>query len=86
MNRPTLAEMKELICCGTVMESELCDYLDAMHDRLRDEVVRALREAVNDKETGGFVPFLGGTELMVTHDGAEERIRAVFDRRKRRQR
>jgi hypothetical protein len=77
--RPTLADMRELIHCDTVRPDELCDYLDAMHDRLRDEVVRELTDEMQrfrDKP-----PY---TEPMTIENAAIERVRAVFDRRKRR--
>ncbi len=82
--RPTLTELRAAIRSGqTFSRSQIVNALDDMHDRLRDEVQRALADAVNGY--GGFVPFRGQDKVLVVPWGdASRAARNVFDRRKRR--
>jgi hypothetical protein len=83
-HRPSLAELRASIRSGqTFSRAQIIDALDDMHDRLRDEVQRALADAVNSY--GGFVQFNGAKAvLVVPWDSVERAARRPFDRRKRR--
>jgi len=81
--RRTLRELREQIWTGTLNDRvAIVRALDGMHDRLRDDVIRALNSAVNN--SGGFVTLNGKENVLVApHTQAYEAIRAVFDRRRR---
>lgn len=83
--RPSFAEFREALRTTTpINRTALVEAADLMHDRLRDEVYRAVSGAGGSKLTAGFMTFSGVPNvLMVTHASVDRAVRAVFDRRKR---
>lgn len=92
-HRPTLAELRgSILLAPDVPAGEIIHAVDDMHDRLRDEVLRALRETTNRCNREGLrgsKPLHSGvhqSKLVVEHWEADKALRAVFDRRKRKAR
>ena len=82
--RMTLRELRDKIHSGELSNHNHIIYsIDQMHDQLREETLHAFFDAVNTE--GDFVEFNGVPRtLVVPHKAVEKRLRAVFDRRKRR--
>jgi len=76
--RLTLRELRDKIHSGEINgRIDIIYAIDGLHDRLRNETMVALNEAL--RETAQGQP-----SLVVTYDVAWKKLRAVFDRRKRR--
>lgn len=81
-HRPSLVELRDGVRFGTISGiAATLDAIDDMHDRIRDEVLRALGEATNSYHASR--PWAPTEPPMMPFEATRERVRVLFDRRKR---
>ena len=80
---PTLLAFREQLWQQTESRA-LVNALDNMHDRLRNETLKAIDTVAAKKPDSGFTDLGAGRCLALRYESTRKAVSAVFDRRRRR--